>query len=127
MHSYRDTGPAPSQCHALGHDTDPLSLLPGYQLPHFGYIGGLPYLHCSTLASTVSHGYYKQIRPIGVNPDPTLTLFLATLVCTALSYGIPVLPILVIQLHSRHGIRTVIPLAILGLAIPASWIYFSTG
>jgi hypothetical protein len=78
-------------------------------------------------ASAVSHGYYKQMRPTAVNPDPTPTLFLATLVCTALSYVIPVLPILVIQSHSRHGIRTVIPLAIIGLANPASWIYFFTG
>jgi hypothetical protein len=75
-----------------------------------------------TLTSAVSHGYYKQIRPIGVDPDPTPTLFLAALVCTALGYGIPVLPILVIQSHSRHGIKTVIPLTILGLAILASWI-----
>jgi hypothetical protein len=65
-----------------------------------------------TSASAVSHGYYKQIRPTGVDPDPTPMLFLATLVGTALGYGIPVLPILVIQSHSRHGIRTVIPLAI---------------
>jgi hypothetical protein len=74
------------------------------------------------LVSEVSHGHYKQIRPTGVDPDPTPTPFLAALVCTALSYGIPVLPILVIQSHSRHGIRTVIPIAIIGLAIPASWI-----
>jgi hypothetical protein len=75
----------------------------------------------------VSHGYYKQIKPIGVDPNLTLRLFLAALVCTALSYVIPVLPILVIQSHSRYGIRTVIPLAIIGLINPASWIYFSTG
>jgi hypothetical protein len=67
------------------------------------------------------------MRPTGVDPDPTPTLFLAALVCTALGYIIPVLAIVVIQSHSRHSIRTVIPLAIIGLANPASWIYFSTG
>jgi hypothetical protein len=113
MHSYHNTGPTPSQRQALGHDTNPLSLLPRYRLPHFSYIGRLLYLHSSTSASEVSHGYYKQIRPIRVDPDPTPRPFLATLVCTALSYEIPVLPILVIQLHSRHGIRTVIPVAII--------------
>jgi hypothetical protein len=70
----------------------------------------------------VLHGYYKQIRPIGVNPDLTPRLFLTTLVCTALGYEIPGLPILDIQLHSRDGIRMVIPVAINGLAFPASWI-----
>jgi hypothetical protein len=73
-------------------------------------------------ASEVSHGHYKQIRPIGVDPDPTLRLFLTALVCTALGYGIPVLSILVIHLHSKHGIRTVRPVAIIGLTILASWI-----
>jgi hypothetical protein len=80
MHSYNDTGPAPSQCHALGHDTNPLSLLPRYRPPHFGYMGRLLYLHSLTSTSAVSHGYYKQIRPIGVDPDPTPTLFLSALV-----------------------------------------------
>jgi len=91
-----------------------------YRPPRYGYIGTLLYLHSSTLASAVSHGYYKQMRPTGVDPDPTLTLFLAALVFTALGYVILVLPILVIQSHSRHGIRTTIPIAIIGLAIPAS-------
>jgi hypothetical protein len=98
-----------------------------YRLPRYGYIGTLLYLHSSTSASAVSHGYYKQIRPTQVNPDPRPRPFLATLDCTALGYVIPVLPILVIQSHSRHGIRTVIRLAIIGLANLASWIYFSTG
>jgi hypothetical protein len=80
MHSYHDTRPPPSQHHALGHDTDPLPLLPGYRPPRFGYISTLLYLHSSTSASAVSHGYYKQIRPIGVDPDPTPTPFLAALV-----------------------------------------------
>jgi hypothetical protein len=35
-------------------------------------------------ASEVSHGYYKQIRPIGVNPDLRPRLFLATLVAQPL-------------------------------------------
>jgi hypothetical protein len=51
-----------------------------YRLPCYGYIGTLMYLHSSTSASAVSHGYYKQMRPTGLDPDPTLTLFLATLV-----------------------------------------------
>jgi hypothetical protein len=55
-----------------------------YRLPCYGYIGTLLYLHSSTLASVVSHGYYKQIRPTRVDPDPTPTLLLAALVCTAL-------------------------------------------
>jgi hypothetical protein len=55
-----------------------------YRLHRYGYIGTLLYLHSSTLASVVSHGYYKQMRPTGLNPDPTPMLFLATLVCTAL-------------------------------------------
>jgi len=67
------------------------------------------------------------MRPTGLDPDPTLTLFIAALVFTALGYAILVLPILVIQSHSRHGIRTVMPLTILGPAVPESWIYFSTG
>jgi hypothetical protein len=120
MCQYCDTGPAPSQCQALGHDSDPLSLLPGYRLPHFSYIDRLFYLHSSTSVSGVSHGYYKQIRPIGVDPDPRLKLFLAAMVCTALGYRMPILPILVIQSHSRHGIRTAMPIAIIGLAILAS-------
>jgi hypothetical protein len=37
------------------------------------------------LASAVSHGYYKQIRPTGVDPDPTPTPFLAALVAQPLA------------------------------------------
>jgi hypothetical protein len=51
-----------------------------YRLPCYGYIGTLLYLHRSASASAVSHGYYKQMRPTGLDPDPTPTLFLAALV-----------------------------------------------
>jgi hypothetical protein len=85
-HHYCETGTAPSRCQALGHNTDPLSLIPGYQPPRFGYIGKLLYLHGLASGSAVSHGYYRQIRPIGVDPDPRLRRFLAALVCTALGY-----------------------------------------
>jgi len=86
IHHLCDTGTAPSQRQALEHDTDPLSLIHRHRLPCFGYIGRLLYLHSSTLGSAVSHVYYRQIRPIGVNPDPRPRLFLAALVCIALSY-----------------------------------------
>jgi hypothetical protein len=51
-----------------------------YRLPCYGYIGTLLCLHSSTSASVVSHGYYKQIRPTGVDPDLTSTPFLIALV-----------------------------------------------
>jgi hypothetical protein len=69
MHHYCDTGTSPSQCHTLEHDTDALSPIPRHWRPHFSYISGLLYLHSSTSGSAVSHGYYKQIRPIVDNPD----------------------------------------------------------
>jgi hypothetical protein len=85
-HHYCDTGTAPSQCQATEHNTNPLSLIPRHRPPRFGYIGTLLYLHGSALGSEVSHGYYRQIRPIGVDTDPRPRPFLAALVCTTLGY-----------------------------------------
>jgi hypothetical protein len=36
--------------------------------------------------AAVSYGYYRQIMPIAVDPDPTLRPFLTALPCTALGY-----------------------------------------
>jgi hypothetical protein len=69
MHHYHNTRTTPSWHHILEHNTDTLSAISGHWRPHFSYISGLLYLHSSTLGSAVSHGYYRQIRPIAVNPD----------------------------------------------------------
>jgi hypothetical protein len=92
-HHYCNTRTAPPRRQALEHNTNPLSLIPRHRLPCFGYIGRLLYLHSLASGSAVSQGYYKQIRPIGVDPDPRPRLFLATLVCTTLGYRMPVLQI----------------------------------
>jgi hypothetical protein len=53
MHHHHDTETAPSQCWALEHDTDPLSLILGHQPPRFGYIGRLLYLQSSTVMTLI--------------------------------------------------------------------------
>jgi hypothetical protein len=69
--------------HAISTPTD--------SLPHTGTITvtlELLHLHSSTSGSAVSHGYYRQIRLIAVDPDLRLRPrpFLTTLPCTALGY-----------------------------------------
>jgi len=111
-HCYCNTGTAPSWHQATEHDTNPLSLIPRHRLPHFGYIGRLLYLHGLASGSEVSHGYYRQMRPIGVDPDPRPRLFLTALVCTALGYWIPVYtltnPWMVDSWEEARGRRSVI-------------------
>jgi hypothetical protein len=106
MHHYCDTRTTPSQHHTLEHNTNTLSAISGHQRPHFSYISGLLYLHSSTLGSAVSQSYYRQIRPIAVDPDQDWAHSSLHCLCTALSYWRPSPQIFVIQSHSRYGIRT---------------------
>jgi hypothetical protein len=119
-HIYGNTEITPSWHHALEQYTDTHSVIPGHWRPLFSYISGLLHIPSLTSGFAVSHGYYREISPITVDPDWDQDHCLLHCLCTALSYGKPFAQILVIQSHVRHCIRTAVANTIIGPFILAS-------